>query len=132
MTTPFGTGAGRRVDLGKLRQRVHRKVVQAGDRAFESPPRGDKRPPRVVSEQERHGVPPTDTEASSPLGVGPSSGGGRAETMAHREMSRRRGGAEGPSTRPYGHGRAEHGTGAGVQETIEESSPYPPPGGQGG
>ncbi|WP_147268906.1 hypothetical protein [Sphaerisporangium album] len=132
MTTPFGTGAGR-VDLGKLRERVHRQVVMAGNRAFESPPRGDKRPPRVVSEQERHGVPSTDTEANPPLGVGPSTSA-RAEKIAQREreVGRRKGGTEGPAARPYGYSRPEHGTGVGVQDTADEESPYMPPGDQAG
>jgi hypothetical protein len=105
----------------------------AGDRAFESPPRGDRRPPRMMTEVEQHGVPSTDSDARSPLGVGTSTSA-RAEKLAQREeeAGRKKVGVEGPSGRPYGTSTPEHGTGVGRQETVDTESPYLPPGDQAG
>ncbi|MEV7970522.1 hypothetical protein AB0O34_31720 [Sphaerisporangium sp. NPDC088356] len=133
MIDPREPGApGRRTSLEELRAKVHQEVVMAGDRAFESPPRGDRRPPRVVTEVEQHGVSSTDTEARSPLGVGTSTSA-RAEKIAQREeeAGRRKEGV-GPSGRPYGTSTPEHGTGVGRQETVERESPYMPSGDQAG
>jgi hypothetical protein len=73
----------------------------AGHKAFEpntyAPPPG---PGRIVSEAERHGVPPTDTRATSPLGVGQSINR-RAEDLA-KKGEKRRTGAKGKSGRPHG------------------------------
>ncbi|GII84419.1 hypothetical protein Ssi03_24090 [Sphaerisporangium siamense] len=134
MTTPFGTeSAGRRVDLDELRRKVRAQVAMAGDRAFASPPLGDRRPPRVVTEVEREGVPSTDTEATAPLGVGPSMTG-RAEKIAQREQEPglEKGGTEGPAKRPYGRSGPERHTGVGVQGTVHEDSPTMLAGDQGG
>ncbi len=45
---------------------------QAGDRAFGPPPEGPQWPGREPCEAERSGVPATDMEARTPLGVGTS------------------------------------------------------------
>ena len=105
----MGGGTSR---MDEIRANVRRQVVMAGDRAFESPPRGDRRPPRTVTEVEAHGVSPTDTHARSPLGVGTSTSA-RAEKIAQREEEAGRGttGTEGPSRRPYGTSTAEDATG---------------------
>ncbi|MFC4531223.1 hypothetical protein [Sphaerisporangium dianthi] len=121
-------------DLEEIRRQVHRDVVMAGDRAFDSPPRGAVRPPRMMSEVERHGVSPIDSEATSPLDVGPSTTG-RGERIAHhrREPGRRsRVGFEGPARRPYGVSVPEDATGVGASGPIHEDSPYLPPGDQAG
>ncbi|GII78389.1 hypothetical protein Sru01_33710 [Sphaerisporangium rufum] len=123
--------SGGRPDLAGLRARVRRQVIMAGDRAFESPPRGGERPPRVVSDAEREGVPPTDTGARPPLGVGPSSSA-RAERTARRgEPGRRRHGRHGPAGRPHGTAEPGHGTGVGGG-TVQGEGPYLPPGDQAG
>lgn len=106
---------GRRPGLAELRALVHQQVAMSGDRAFESPPRGDRRPPRMMTEIERHGVSPTDHDARSPLGVGTSTSA-RAERIAQREEEAGRGrhGTEGPSERPYGTSTDEDITGVGA------------------
>ncbi|MCW2876522.1 MAG: hypothetical protein JWQ95_622 [Sphaerisporangium sp.] len=132
MTKSSEPGAsGRRLSMEELRAQVHEEVVRAGNRAFESPPRGDRRPPRVVTEVERHGVASTDTDARSPLGVGTSTSA-RAEKIAQREeeAGRKKGGVEGPSERPYGTSTSEHGTGVGQHKPADDESPYLPPGDQ--
>ncbi|WP_214412133.1 hypothetical protein [Sphaerisporangium fuscum] len=124
----------RGADLEQIRARVHQQVVQAGNRAFDSPPRGGARPPRVVSDAERHGVPSTDTEARSPLGVGASLTG-RAEKMAQQKEEpgrRRRVGEEHPARRPYGVSEPHDATGVGDHRPIHEESPVMPSGDQGG
>jgi hypothetical protein len=128
-------GSSRQQSLEELRARVREEVAMAGNRAFESPPRGDRRPPRMVTEVEAHGVSSTDGEARSPLGVGTSTSA-RAEKIAQREeeeAGRKKVGVEGPSRRPYGVSTPEHGTGVGEgQGPIDEESPYLPPGDQAG
>ncbi|MEU8271465.1 hypothetical protein AB0B89_30435 [Sphaerisporangium sp. NPDC049002] len=134
MTDPREPGApGRRTSLEKLRAKVHQEVVMAGNRAFESPPRGDRRPPRVVTEVEEHGVSSTDTEARSPLGVGTSTSA-RAEKIAQREdeAGRKKVGVEHPSGRPYGVSTPEHATGVGRSRTAGGANPSMPPGDQAG
>ncbi|GAA3827473.1 hypothetical protein GCM10022226_55530 [Sphaerisporangium flaviroseum] len=84
----------------------------------------------MMTEVETHGVSPTDSEARSPLGVGTSTSA-RAEKIAQREeeTGRKKVGVEGPSRRPYGVSTPEHVTGVGRQGTVDEESPYLPPGG---
>jgi hypothetical protein len=69
------------------------------DRVDEVPPG----PGREVSDEEREGVPTTDTEATSPLGVGESMSR-RGEDIARQEDERGREdtGTQGPSDRPVG------------------------------
>ncbi|WP_248959238.1 hypothetical protein [Sphaerisporangium perillae] len=134
MTQAQGPGApGGPLDLDEIRAQVRREVTMAGDRAFESPPRGGSRPPRVMTEVEQHGVSPTDNEARSPLGVGTSTSA-RAEKIAQREeeAGRKKIGVEGPARRPVGVSTPEHGTGVGAQSPVHPGSPYMPPGDQAG
>ncbi|MFC4586243.1 hypothetical protein [Sphaerisporangium corydalis] len=117
---------GRRLSLAELRAQVHQEVATSGDRAFDSPPHGDRRPPRMVTEVEMHGVSPTDHGARSPLGVGTSTSA-RAEKIARRseEEGRRKHGTEGPSGRPYGTSTPEHYTGVGSGSATGEEGPRP-------
>ena len=91
---------------------------QAGDRAFGPPPPGPQWPGREPSEAERHGVPPTDTEARTPLGVGTSTSRRAEQAAPHQgRAGRRAGGVRGRSGRP--HGTAE------PDETGEGPGPTP-------
>lgn len=101
---------------------------QAGDRAFSTeyaPPPG---PRRVISSQERKGVPATDSTAASPLGVGVSAGR-RAEDTALREQEKGRKtmGYEGKSRRPYGTSDAGDTTGVRPRQPVHSGSPHLPP-----
>ncbi|GGK76023.1 hypothetical protein Sme01_51760 [Sphaerisporangium melleum] len=127
------SGTGGTPDMEEIRRQVHRDVATAGDRAFDSPPRGGYRPPRVMSEVERHGVSPMDTEATSPLGVG-ASATARGEHIASRkeDRGRRRIGHEGPARRPVGIAAPEQHTGVGRSGPIDEESPFLPSGDQAG
>ncbi|WP_344923255.1 hypothetical protein [Streptosporangium oxazolinicum] len=86
------------------------EVVRSGNLAF-GPPPDDKGPPRVVSSAERKGVPATDTEARSPLGVGTSENRG-AEKIASRkkDAGREKVGTD-EAGRPYGVSHPEDVTG---------------------
>jgi hypothetical protein len=114
-------------DVGK----VSDEVVRAGNRAF-AEPSADRGPGRKVSRAERHGVTPTDTTASSALGVGVSTTS-RAEEIAtkKRQRGREKVGVHEKTGRPIGISKPGHGTGVGKQKTVEES-PYLPPGDQAG
>jgi hypothetical protein len=107
-------------------------VRQAGDRAFGPPPPGAQWPGRETSKQERTGVPPTDTAARSPLGVGTSTSR-RPEKMAlkDREAGPAQG-TRGRSGRPTRKARPEHDTGVAAQGPIDEESPHLPVGDQAG
>ncbi|MDH2429038.1 hypothetical protein [Sphaerisporangium sp. TRM90804] len=126
---PTRKTSGQMPGIQHLRALAHEDAVRAGNLAFESPPRGDLRPPRDVTAIEREGVSPTDTQARSPLGVGTSTTM-RAEHLARREQEpgREKLGEEYPSKRPYGVSKPGHGTGVGAQDTIDDESPYLPPG----
>jgi hypothetical protein len=106
---------------------------RAGDLAFRRPPPGPQWPGRVVSDAERRGVPATDTEARTPLGVGTSTSR-RAERIATREeeSGRHSHGIRGRSGRPYGRSRPEDDTGVAPQAPIHEKSPHIPTGDQAG
>ncbi|MFF5210891.1 hypothetical protein [Streptosporangium sp. NPDC000396] len=112
--------------------RASEEVIQAGNRAFESPPE-DKEPGREISEEERQGISSTDTEPKGPFGVGESSTR-RAEEVATREEEegRQTAGVDEKTGRPYGTSAPESATGVEPQETAEEESPYIPPGDQAG
>src|SRR5215208_1120217 len=81
-------------------------------------------PGRVISDEEREGVPPTDTEAESPLGVGVSMTR-RGEDVARQEdePGREDTGTRGPNDRPS--------TSVDDQDT-ESGGPTVPAGDQGG
>lgn len=104
---------------------------QAGDRAFDPPPSGPQWPGREPSEAEAHGVPSTDTEARTPLGVGTSTSR-RAEKAARRSGETGRRGKRGRSGRPYGTSEPHDDTGVGAQEPIDKESPHLPTGDQAG
>jgi hypothetical protein len=116
-------------DVGTASERA--KV--SGDRAFDRPPPGPQWEGRVPSKQEREGVPSTDMDARTPLGVGTSQTR-RGERIAAREKEpgRRHRDTKGKSQRPYGTSTSEHGTGVGTHETVDEESPQMPPGDQAG
>jgi hypothetical protein len=108
---------------------VHRgseEARRAGDRAFGPPPEGPQWPGREPSEQERRGVPATDTQARTPLGVG-TSVSRRAEQFREDETGRHR---RTRARRPFGRLTPDRETGVGPQEPIDEESPYLPPGDQ--
>jgi hypothetical protein len=106
---------------------------QAGDRAFGPPPPGPQWPGREPSEEERRGVPATDMEARTPLGVGISMAR-RGEHIAVRETEERRraGGSRGRAGRPRGVSAPGHDTGVGDEAPIDEESPHLPTGDQAG
>ena len=124
---PEHHGSSRDVGRGSAEAR------QAGDRAFRPPPSGPQWPGREVSDAERHGVPATDTQARTPLGVGTSTSR-RAEKIAgtEEEAGRRPHGRRGRSGRPHGKPAPEHDTGVAPQAPIHEDSPHLPTGDQAG
>jgi hypothetical protein len=89
-------------------------------------------PGRVISDEERDGVPPTDTEASSPLGVGVSmTRRGEDVQKQEDEPGREHAGTKGGSDRPAGVADTRSSTGIDDQETIT-GGPTMPAGDQGG
>jgi hypothetical protein len=112
-----------------------KEVIEGVEKAFhpekaEAPAQG---PGRETSEEEQQGVPPTDTGATSPLGVGESTTG-RAEEIAarHEEPGRQRAGTKGESERPVGTSSAEDDSGVAPKGTIDDDMPDSPAGDQGG
>ena len=89
-------------------------------------------PGREISGEERDGVPPTDTEAESPLGVGVSMTR-RGEDVGKQEdePGRHDAGTKGPSDRPVGVSDSRASTAIDDQET-ESGGPTMPAGDQGG
>jgi hypothetical protein len=89
-------------------------------------------PGREVSDEERRGVPPTDTEAASPLGVGESINR-RGEDVARKEgePGRERTGAKGPSDRPVGVSDERDASAVEPDQTAS-GGPHLPAGDQGG
>ena len=89
-------------------------------------------PGREVSDEEREGVPPTDTEAESPLGVGVSMTR-RGEDVGEQEdePGRDDAGTRGPTDRPVGVSDERASTGVDEQDT-ESGGPTMPAGDQGG
>jgi hypothetical protein len=90
-------------------------------------------PGRTISDEEREGVPATDTTAASPLGVGESSNR-RGEDVA--KQARQKGdedqeehGPKGESGRPAG---PQQSGGIADEESTDPDSPSMPPGDQGG
>jgi hypothetical protein len=89
-------------------------------------------PGRVVSDEEREGVPATDTEAESPLGVGVSmTRRGEGVDKQEDEPGREDTGARGPTDRPVGVSDARASTAVDDQDT-ESGGPTMPAGDQGG
>ena len=89
-------------------------------------------PGRVVSDEEREGVPPTDSEATSPLGVGESINR-RGEDVARQEgeAGREHAGTKGPTDRPHGVSDERASTSVDPDET-QTGGPHMPAGDQGG
>ncbi len=77
------------------------RATEANKKAFGEPP-PDRGPGRVISEEERTGVPATDTHARTPLGVGTSSTTRAEEYGAEGDPDRSTWGTKGESQRPYG------------------------------
>ncbi|GAA4585027.1 hypothetical protein GCM10023194_26510 [Planotetraspora phitsanulokensis] len=104
-------------DVGK----ASAEVVRAGDLAFRKPS-ADQGPGREVSDIERRGVPATDVNASSPLGVGVSTTT-RAEDFAHKkESAYHRAGTHEKTGRPYGGPAQGHGTGVGRPHLVHDEN----------
>jgi hypothetical protein len=89
-------------------------------------------PGREISDEEREGVPSTDTEAESPLGVGVSMTR-RGEDVARQEdeEGREDTGTRGPTDRPAGVSGDRASTSADESDT-ESGGPTMPAGDQGG
>ena len=89
-------------------------------------------PGREISDEEREGVPPTDTDAESPLGVGVSMTR-RGEDVAKQEDEPGRvdTGTRGPTDRPAGVSDDRASTGVDDQD-AESGGPTMPAGDQGG
>jgi hypothetical protein len=89
-------------------------------------------PGRVISDEERESVPPTDSEATSPLGVGESINR-RGEDVARQEgeAGREHAGTRGPTGRPHGVSDERASTSVDPDET-QTGGPHMPAGDQGG
>jgi hypothetical protein len=89
-------------------------------------------PGREISDEEREGVGPTDTEATSPLGVGESiNRRGEDVVKQEGEPGREHAGEKGAADRPAGVSDTRSSTGIDDQDTITEG-PTMPAGDQGG
>ncbi|MET8052612.1 hypothetical protein ABZU75_33940 [Streptosporangium sp. NPDC005286] len=86
------------------------EVVRSGNLAFGHPP-GDRGPGRVVSDEEREGVPATDTEARSARGAGAGEQRGAEEIAARKGEKGREKVGTGKKGRPYGVSHPEDATG---------------------
>jgi hypothetical protein len=107
------------------------RATEANLKAFGDPPSGGG-PGREVSEEERAGVSPTDTEARTPLGVGESTTARGEDYGAEGEKGRPTLGTKGESDRPYGTTTPEGTTGVDPQDPIDPDSPHLPSGDQAG
>jgi hypothetical protein len=98
------------------------------DRVDEVPPG----PGREVSDEEREGVDPTDTEAESPLGVGVSmTRRGESVDRQEDEPGREHTGTRGATDRPAGVSD-ERAASSVDPDATESGGPTIPPGDQGG
>jgi hypothetical protein len=89
-------------------------------------------PGREISDEERGGVPPTDTEAESPLGVGVSmTRRGEDVQKQEDEPGREHAGTKGPTERPAGVSDTRASTGVDDHDTGS-GGPTMPAGDQGG
>ncbi|GAA1513670.1 hypothetical protein GCM10009677_53470 [Sphaerisporangium rubeum] len=99
----------------KIRQQAHQDAIKGTKLAFQHPPPGDRRPPREISEAERHGVPPTDTHATSALDVGQSMTTRPERLSREKHRPGRVPAGEHPRTgRPAGAAGPDHFTGVGT------------------
>jgi hypothetical protein len=101
------------------------RATEANQKAFDTPS-DEQGPGRTVSDEEREGVPPTDTTAETPLGVGESTTKRGEEYGAEGEEGRETQGTQGESDRPYGTTEPDS-TGVDQQGPIDEESPNLPP-----
>jgi hypothetical protein len=89
-------------------------------------------PGREISEEEREGVPPTDMDATSPLGVGESiNRRGEDVVKQEGEAGREHVGTKGPTDRPAGVSDERAATSVNPDET-QSGGPHMPAGDQGG
>jgi hypothetical protein len=116
---------GRQTEMKEGYERHTEKVFHGAD---DVPPG----PGRVISDEERRGVPPTDTEATSPLGVGESINR-RGEDVVRQEgeAGREHVGAKGPTDRPHGVSDERDSSSVDPDET-RSGGPTMPAGDQGG
>jgi hypothetical protein len=116
---------GRQTEMKEGYERHTEKVFSGAD---DVPPG----PGREISDEERSGVPPTDTEAESPLGVGVSMTR-RGEDVARQEDEEGRDdtGTKGPTDRPTGVSDERASTSVDPDDT-ESGGPTMPAGDQGG
>jgi len=115
---------GRQTEVKDSHDRHMDKVFSGAD---DVPPG----PGRVISDEERDGVPATDTEAESPLGVGVSmTRRGEEVQKQEDEPGREHAGTKGASDRPAGVSDTRSSTGVDDQET--QGGPTMPAGDQGG
>jgi hypothetical protein len=83
---------------------------------------GEPGPTPPVSKEEREGVPPTDTTAATPLGVGESTRAS-GEELSGKEAGRHDTGTQGQTERPTGTSTAEDTTGVNPSSgTTQEPS----------
>ena len=107
--------------------------TEGGNKAFNADNAGNPGPGREPSDEERDGVPPTDTTAATPLGVGESINRRGEDISDHdgKEDGRIDQGSEGQAQRPAGTSTAENVTGVDPQES-QSGTPTMQPGDQGG
>ena len=116
---------GRQTEMKEGYERHTEKVFHGAD---DVPPG----PGREISDEEREGVPPTDMEAESPLGVGVSmTRRGEDVEKQEDEPGREDTGTKGPSDRPVGVSDERASTSVDPDET-ESGGPTMPAGDQGG
>jgi hypothetical protein len=122
LTPPY---EGRQTEMKEGYDRHTEKVFSGAD---DVPPG----PGREISDAERDGVPPTDTEATSPLGVGVSmTRRGEDVQKQEDEPGREHAGTKGASDRPHGVSDERDSTSVDPDET-RSGGPTMPAGDQGG
>jgi hypothetical protein len=111
------------------RKEAHdRHMDKVFNRVDEVPPG----PGREISDEEREGVPPTDMDATSPLGVGESiNRRGEDVVKQEGEAGREHVGTKGPTDRPAGVSDERAATSVDPDET-QSGGPHMPAGDQGG
>jgi hypothetical protein len=102
------------------------RAKEANKKAFGDPPAGEGQG-KDESEEERQGVPPTDPDAETPLGVGTSSTTRAEEYGEEGEEGHRKLGTKGESERPYGDRDPDEDAGVAPSKPIDPESPYLPP-----
>jgi hypothetical protein len=126
---PGGLGPPYEGRQTELRDDHDEQMDKVFDRVDEVPPG----PGREISDEQREGVGPTDTEATSPLGVGESINR-RGEDVIRQEgheEGREHAGTRGPSDRPVGVSDERASTSVDPDETRSGGS-HLPAGDQGG